>query len=342
MITNSSSGKSTEASGLQDLAEGDVRTDQQPLSDIPVGHEVEGQPTPAENQLAELIGVDWGTTNLRVMRIGNEGQVLDLRQDERGASKLQQSDFASILREVAADWLDEAIPVLVCGMAGSRDGWREIGYRECPVSLSDLKPVDVSTDGLSIAIVAGASMMADGELVDVMRGEETQVMGLSECDETSLIVTPGTHSKWIRCSEGSIISFRSFLTGDLFAAIRAETLLGHEMGEAGGDPAAFEAGVRVALQDRALTAILFSVRTAKLSGRIPPASTADYLSGLLIGSEIAAQNLQPHDPVAILGTSVLGERYAAALAVAGALNVKNTDAVVASAKGLWRIHKANQ
>jgi 2-dehydro-3-deoxygalactonokinase len=342
MITNSSTVNVPDVAAPQEPGNAEDRAERQSIATSLVGSAAGNQIPQATGQVTELIGVDWGTTNLRIMRIGHDGQILDFRNDERGASKLRQADFAVILKEMAADWLEEAVPVLICGMAGSRDGWRETGYRQCPVSLADLRPVDVSMDGFSIAIVPGVSLVTDGELVDVMRGEETQVMGLSDLANDAVIVTPGTHSKWIQCSEGSIVSFRSFLTGDLFSAIRAETLIGHEMGDAGSDPQAFEAGVRRALEDSALTAILFSVRTARLSGTIPATSSADYLSGMLIGSEIAAQKLRPDDAIMVLGTTDLGERYAAALAVAGARNVETIDSATAVAKGLWRIHRATR
>jgi 2-dehydro-3-deoxygalactonokinase len=342
MITNSSTDNVPDVAAPQEPASAEDRAARLSAAAMPVNAGTAGQIPPATTDVTELIGVDWGTTNLRIMRIGREGQIIDFRHDERGASRLRRDDFAPILEELAADWLDESVPVLICGMAGSRDGWRETGYRQCPVSLADLRPLDVSMNGVSIAIVPGVSLVIDGELADVMRGEETQVMGLSDCRDDAVIVTPGTHSKWIHCSDGSIVSFRSFLTGDLFSAIRAETLIGHEMGDAGTDPQAFEAGVRRALQDSALTAILFSVRTTRLSGALPATSTADYLSGLLIGAEIAAQQLRPDDPIAVLGTTALGERYAAALAVAGARNVETIDAAAAAARGLWRIHRATQ
>ena len=287
-----------------------------------------------------LIGVDWGTTNLRVMRIGSEGQTLDSRHDPRGAAKVRPGEFGAILRDVAGDWLDPKTPVLVCGMAGARNGWLETEYRECPVSLDTIAPVRVPDGELDIAIVPGVSLHMDGALIDVMRGEETQVLGLDGIEEGALIVTPGTHSKWIRCDSGTINTFRTFLTGDLFAAIRSETLLGHEMGDAGSDQEAFETGVRRALEDNALTAILFSVRTARLSGRIAETSTADYLSGLLVGAEVAAQRVVRDSPIVVLGTTALCTTYALALTIAGSHNVRTIDSTNAAAKGLWRIRQA--
>jgi 2-dehydro-3-deoxygalactonokinase len=292
---------------------------------------------------AKLIGIDWGTSNLRLMQIAEGGAVLAIRNDPRGASQLSAADFYPVLRELAGDWLEMGLPVLVCGMAGARGKWLETGYRPCPARLEDLTPVRVEGHCIDVTIVPGvAAVSAGGDLVDVMRGEETQVMGLPADAQTGLVVTPGTHSKWISSDAGTIQNFRSFMTGDLFAAIRGGTLLGQDMGEPGNDVAAFEEGVRRALSDPALTAVLFSVRTERLAERLPATSTADYLSGLLIGAEIAAQGPAEGRTISLIGTPTLNGRYAAALALAGFTDVHQLDAPTAGARGLWRIHEAHQ
>lgn len=294
---------------------------------------------------AALIGVDWGTSNLRVMRIGEDGAILDVRTDPRGAARLGAADFHSVLHEVAGDWVSDTRQVLVCGMAGARGKWRETGYRSCPAGLPDLTPVAI--DGadeadLAIAIVPGLSLSSKAGLADVMRGEETQVMGLPDGMQANLVVTPGTHSKWIRFEGGRICDFRTFMTGELFAAVRAGTVLGEEMGDPGTDLAAFEEGVQQALSDRALSAILFSVRTKRLSGLLSPSSTADYLSGLLIGAEIIAQDRAADRPITLVGPPTLNARYAKALDMAGFAEVQAVDANAATARGLWRIHEAHR
>lgn len=294
------------------------------------------------NAKAKLIGVDWGTSNLRIMKIAHGGAVLDMRADHRGAASLAQDLFYPVLQEIAGDWLATGLPVLVCGMAGALGKWRETGYQLCPAGLSDLAPVVVDGHGHSIAIVPGVSISKSGALADVMRGEETLVMGLPEHARTGLVVTPGTHSKWISVEDGRIDSFRSFMTGDLFAAIRAGTLLGQDMGDPGGDLGAFEDGVIRALSDPALTAVLFSVRTERLADRLPATSTADYLSGLLIGAEIAAQGHPNGRSISLIGAPALNSRYAAALTLAGFTEVRELDAPTIGAMGLWRIHEAHQ
>lgn len=288
----------------------------------------------------ELIGVDWGTSNLRVMRIAQGGAVLDSRSDPRGAGGLAPNEFHGVLTEVAGDWLDDRLPVLISGMAGARGRWREMAYLPCPAGVADLaRDVASPDDAPHVFIVPGVAVFEDGRLQDVIRGEETQVFGLDAPDD-AVVVGPGTHSKWIRTAGGRVTDFRTFVTGELFAAIRKGTILGADMSEPGVDDDAFVSGVERALGDPAVTAALFSVRVEGLAGRLSPTSSADYLSGLLIGAEVAAQADASHRPVILIGAEALSRRYAAALARGGFHDVRIADGAAATAKGLWRIHEA--
>lgn len=289
---------------------------------------------------AVLVGVDWGTSNLRVMRIAEGGAVLDSRSDPRGAGGLAPDQFHGVLQEVAGGWLTQGLPVLVSGMAGARGRWREMAYLPCPAGVADLASAVASPDDApQVRIVPGVAVFEDGLLQDVVRGEETQVFGLDAPDD-AIVVGPGTHSKWIRTLERRITGFRTFMTGELFAAIRTGTILGADMGDPGVDDDAFAAGVKRALRDPAVTAALFSVRVEGLAGRLSPASSADYLSGLLIGAEVDAQVDANDRPVILIGAEALCNRYAAALALGGFHDVRIADGAAATARGLWRIHEA--
>lgn len=289
---------------------------------------------------AVLVGVDWGTSNLRVMRIAEGGAVLDSRSDPRGAGGLAPDQFHGVLQEVSGGWLTQGLPVLVSGMAGARGRWREMAYLPCPAGVADLATAVASPDDApQVRIVPGVAVFEDGLLQDVVRGEETQVFGLDAPDD-AVVVGPGTHSKWIRTASGRITGFRTFMTGELFAAIRTGTILGADMGDPGVDDGAFAAGVQRALRDPAITAALFSVRVEGLAGRLSPAASADYLSGLLIGAEIGAQIDTRERPVVLIGADALCRRYAAALAMGGFHDVRIADGAAATAKGLWRIHEA--
>ncbi len=287
-----------------------------------------------------LIGVDWGTSNLRAMRIAEGGRVLDSRSDPRGAGGLIPDQFHDVLRDVAGDWLTEGLPVLVSGMAGARGRWREMPYLPCPAGVADLAGAVASPDDAPLVrLVPGVAAFEDERLQDVMRGEETQVFGLGLQDD-AVVVGPGTHSKWIRTTRGRITGFRTFMTGELFAAVRKGTILGADMGDPGVDDEAFAAGAARALRDPAVTANLFSVRVEGLAGRLSATSAADYLSGLLIGAEIAAQSDARDRPVILIGADTLCRRYAAALSLGGFNDVRIADGAAATALGLWRIHEA--
>lgn len=290
---------------------------------------------------AALIGVDWGSSNLRVLRIAAGGAVLDRRADPRGAVGLDPGDFPGVLEAVAGDWLADGTPALICGMAGARQGWVEVPYCPCPAGVAEVAAGLVRPDpGRPVAIVPGVSFTPGGVLSDVMRGEETQAFGLGG---DGVIVAPGTHSKWITVDAGRIIAIRTFMTGELFAAIRKGTLLGVGMGAPGGDAAAFRRGVERGLEDRALSAVLFSVRVESLAARLEPAGAADYLSGLLIGVEIVGQEQERlAGTLSLVGDPALSTRYAEALEIAGAGDVRVAEVEEATAAGLWRIWEAAQ
>lgn len=289
-----------------------------------------------------LIGIDWGTSNLRVFRIGEGGVVLDQRADPRGAGGLAPTDFAPVMAEVAGDWIKDSLPILVCGMAGAQDRWAAVPYRPCPAELSDIAAGLVQPADSPVRLVPGVGRdNADG-LQDVMRGEETQILGLlSDPGASARVVLPGTHSKWATVQNGRVTDFRTFMTGELFGAIRKATILGGGMGEPGVDDAAFKKGVLRGLSEPAVTAALFSVRIEKLSGRLQPESLADYLSGLLIGAEIGAQK-GPSEPLMLIGSDALVARYVRALYLAGFTDVSAVGGADITARGLWRIWKASQ
>lgn len=288
-----------------------------------------------------LVGVDWGTTRLRVMRLGEGGRILEHRVDPRGAGQLTPDAFAPVLESLAGDWMDSETPVLVCGMAGARMGWVEAPYVACPADVSTLASGTVEVPGKrAVRIIPGVCVSA-GDLGDVMRGEETQAMGLVDPGEDGMIVAPGTHSKWITVRDGRIRDVRTFMTGELFSAVLKATVVGQGVGTAGKDDAAFDDGVRHALANPGLSALLFSVRVGRLSGRLGPDAAADYLSGLLIGAEIAAAPGNGVQAVRLVGDGTLVGRYSRALTLAGRPTAPVTDGDSATARGLWRIREAS-
>jgi 2-dehydro-3-deoxygalactonokinase len=288
----------------------------------------------SERSAIALVGVDWGSTNLRAFALGADGAVLDRRTDDRGAPRRSPRRFAAVLDEVLGDWRADGAPVLVCGMAGARGGWVEAPYVETPAALADLTArLTVAAPG--VRIVPGVCKRENGRLIDVMRGEETQVLGALT---DGVAVCPGTHSKWVRVEGGRIIDLRTVMTGELFAVLRAHSILGRSMTEGPFDPAAFDEGVDRGLDDPDLSAALFSVRTAGLDGRLAPSAAPDYLSGLLIGAEIAGAGGGFAGPVHLIGAPALNDRYGRALARAGHASTP-VDPEAAVTRGLWRLWK---
>jgi 2-dehydro-3-deoxygalactonokinase len=300
-----------------------------------------------------LIALDWGSSQLRAFRFDAAGRIVEQRASADGASQLSggAAAFAAALHTLASDWLAPGVPVIACGMVGSAHGWREAAYVPCPVALDALheRLVDVPAgDGLVVRIVPGLSTRdADGQ-PDVMRGEETQLCGLLEAAPAlaarACVVMPGTHSKWVRLHDGRVAGYATRMTGELYALLRGQSVLARLMPEgagAGSDAAAFDRGVAVALRAGGadLARLLFGVRALGLFGELAPASAPDYLSGLLIGTEVASARAEAIDvPVALVGETALCERYTRAFA-AGGIAAQTFDAPLA-ARGLWRIARA--
>ncbi|MGM9480334.1 2-dehydro-3-deoxygalactonokinase [Roseateles sp. NT4] len=291
------------------------------------------------NTNAKLIALDWGSTRLRAFLLGTDGTVLETRQSEQGASTLSgESAFAQAFAAITTGWT--ALPALACGMVGSQHGWREAPYAPCPADAAALARAALQVKD-KLWILPG--LMRDGAQPDVMRGEETQIVGAlalhPELAAQSCLVLPGTHSKWARVGQGRVTGFATHMTGELYALLRQHSVLSRLMpadGSAPPSPQAFLAGVDAAREDGALSHQLFAVRTLGLFKRLPPADLPDYLSGLLIGHEIAHE-LKAGAPecLALIGDPALCERYALALGRFGVhapLQLDNT-----APAGLWQL-----
>lgn len=293
-----------------------------------------------------LLALDWGTTSVRAYRLGAGGSVLDQREAPLGLQRVGATGFPEALRQVIGDWAELPVTRIACGMVGSRQGWIEAPYQACPVRLEGLGSGLVRTPGGELAIVGGITCRDEAQVPDVMRGEETQIAGLpDDALAEALVVHPGTHSKWARVEAGSIASFTTYMTGEMFSVLRSASLLGRMMAPAEGfDAAAFERGAARGLSDGSVGDFvhrIFAARTLALFDELAPTAIADYLSGLLIGAEVAAgraaaqrRSARPPD-VWLLGAADLCRRYALVFERAGvAFHVGPDDAV---ARGLWRI-----
>lgn len=272
-----------------------------------------------------LIGVDWGTTRLRAALMEDDGTVVARAGSDKGLMAAGGA-FEDALAEVIGPWLESIpAPILMSGMVGSRQGWVEAPYVAPPVTLRDLAraAVPVETRLGPARIVPGVALRGDTGPADVMRGEETEIFGaLDRLGRTGgTFVMPGTHSKWVSVADGAIVDFRTFMTGEVFAALKGHTILGRTMSEAAGAGEEGDAFARGLAAARALGAAgdllsaLFAVRAEALFGRLAPGEGAAYLSGLLIGAEVAAA--ARGGEVILVGAAALAERYRTALEAAG-------------------------
>jgi len=268
-----------------------------------------------------LVGVDWGTSSLRAARLGPAGEVLEERSMPRGILTVPAGGFPAVFEEACGDWMrPPGALALICGMAGSRQGWIEAPYAACPAGFAEVASQLAWIEPGRIAIVPGLACEAHG-VPDVMRGEETQVFGALDLLglASAVLVLPGTHSKWVHAVDGRIERFATFMTGECYALLRQHSILARMMPAADAelDVPAFEQGVRHALRSGTLLHAAFSARTLALFERLAPAALPSYLSGLVIGEELRAQDLSGTPGVVVIGAEALTRRYELALATLG-------------------------
>jgi 2-dehydro-3-deoxygalactonokinase len=276
---------------------------------------------PVVSSPARLIALDWGTSNLRASLLDGEGRMIETRAGAGGVMAVPEQRFEAALRALAGDWLDaHRVPLIASGMIGSRQGWREAPYLDCPADQSAaaamLTRVELS-GGAVLHIAPGLRCHSAGDRLgdstsdstgdsggdsaggsagdrapghfDVMRGEETQLWG-AELAAGSVCVLPGTHSKWAWMGAGGRIErFATYMTGELYGLLTQHGILGRLMQFGEKRPAAFEMGVRLGLAEHArATHAIFAARTAGLMGQHEAQALPDFLSGILIGIEIGS------------------------------------------------------
>ena len=284
--------------------------------------------------------VDWGTTSFRLWLLDDTGAVLAASRSEQGILNCPKKAFAPVLEEHLQNaGAPASLPVMICGMAGSRQGWVETGYLDAPLDLPAVinGAVAVSDSTRDVRILPGIAQR-ERAVPDVMRvGEETQLLGLMEAPGTTLVCIPGTHSKWIRLDGDRIERFTTFLTGELFSLIGRKTILRHAITGTGIDVPVFRRTVIRALDDPArLTADLFAIRAGHLLDFTTSEQGSSTLSGLLIGTEIAAARKAYPDTnqVQLISSGILSDLYTIGLDEAG-FEISHMDAEAAAQRGLF-------
>jgi len=287
-------------------------------------------------RMLDWIAVDWGTTHCRAWAVGPGGRILAEAASDDGMGGLAPDAYEPALLRLVESWLDaRTVDVFACGMVGARQGWIEAPYRAVPCSPLGLPLVEAPTNDsrLRVRILPGLKQAFPA---DVMRGEETQIGGALALVPgfDGVILLPGTHSKWVHVSAGEIVSFRSYMTGEMFGLLADRSVLRHSVGS-GWDTAAFLESVEETLsRPESLAAKLFAIRADGLFQGLSPATARARLSGFLIGAELAgAKAYWLGTPVALVGAKGLADAYAAALGAQG-LECRRLDVNDATRAGL--------
>lgn len=269
--------------------------------------------------------LDWGTSSLRAMLVSDSGDTLDTRETASGGIQfVRDGAFEAALMSVVGEWFSAhgPLPVLASGMITSRNGWIELPYVDTPGGIPELaagtKKLTLA-NGAVITFLPGMRNPASKPFPDVMRGEETQIVGFG-LDRDRTLVLPGTHSKWARIKSGRIDGFQTYATGEVFALLTKHSFIAKAQDPAPGaepDWESFDLGAKFAAgndasADAFLSAI-FSARTGILDGRLKPENILDYVSGLVIGSEFrqarTAGWFKAGETIGIVGNNVLNSRY---------------------------------
>ena len=292
-----------------------------------------------------LIGLDWGSTNLRAFAFNAQGEVVDRAESSCGALTLSgAAQFDNALVAIIGDWVKQhpAARLVACGMVGAKSGWGEAGY----VGLNDAagtalaevlaaKVVTVETSLGVLAIIPGIK----SEEPDVMRGEETQLVGSGVSD--GIVVLPGTHCKWVNMNGGRVESFATFYTGEMNSLIRGHSSVGALIKTAPDidDIAAYEMGLNYARAGAATWLHdLFVLRASVVTGQRTEAFVSTVLAGWLLGCEISAALTMYPDTrgVVLVASQTLVPWYERATrAFCVSCDALNAEQV--TTRGLWRV-----
>ncbi len=293
-----------------------------------------------------LISVDWGTTNARAWLLDGAGDVRLRASSKAGMGGLAPDDFAPALEALIGAWRSDHadVPVLLSGMVGAKGGWAEAGYVDCPFDASALADGLVAVaDG--VYIVPGAKTLrtvGTQPVRDVMRGEEVQILGaLAEHVDLTQLCLPGTHSKWVEVVRGRARDFSTYMTGELFAVLASESILARSVGQPADRAfgSAFEDGVEVG-RAAPVASALFGVRTRDVLGGLPERQNRAFLSGVLIGHEVAgAVERGLLTKVGLCGQGSLAALYARALKTIE-VDVVTLDVEAATLRGHRAVAKA--
>lgn len=301
---------------------------------------------------AASVLVDWGTTNFRAYLLDDAGKCIAEKSAPCGISQIN-GNFESILNNHIGDWLEsnKELTVVLAGMIGSQIGWKNTPYINCPAPVKDFGQYGVQVTEFNNGncfIIPGMKQSTPNGKIDVMRGEELQVVGasfLATVDEDNLYCCPGTHTKWVTVEDGEITSISTAMTGELFALLCNQSILANSIDTSVLDNAAFMKGIKFSEQSGGLLNHIFSVRTQFVTGKQDTSAGAGFLSGILIGHEIRdiieSNSTNLTGMCHIIGSSSLSTLYQTALnyfGISSAL-ISDKEASIAGANSLIKMLK---
>ncbi|AFK01445.1 2-dehydro-3-deoxygalactonokinase [Cronobacter sakazakii] len=267
---------------------------------------------------SRYIAIDWGSTNLRAW-LYQDAQCQESRQSEAGVTRLNGRTPEAVLAQVTEGWRDDATPVVMAGMVGSNAGWKTAPYLPCPARFADIGS-QLTTVAERVFIIPGLCVSRDDNR-NVMRGEETQLLGARELAPAPLYIMPGTHCKWVQADAQQVNDFRTVMTGELHHLLLTHSLIGAGLPEQQQSADAFNAGLEQGAETDAPLTRLFEARAAHVLGSLAREHVAEFLSGLLIGNEVASQlrHWQPDSkqPLTLVASPSLASRYQRALSLLG-------------------------
>lgn len=257
---------------------------------------------------ARYIAIDWGSTNLRAWLYQGDN-CLESRQSEAGVTRLNGKSPKAVLAEVTQHWRDSATPVVMAGMVGSNVGWKTAPYLPVPAHFSAIGE-RLTAVGDNVWIIPGLCVSRDDNH-NVMRGEETQLLGARTLSPSSVYVMPGTHCKWVQADAEQIHDFRTVMTGELHHLLLQYSLVGAGLPEQQPSSDAFAAGLAHGIHSPVVLPQLFEVRASHVLGNLPREQVSEFLSGLLIGAEVASMSDQfaGSQSITIVAGTALTSRY---------------------------------
>ncbi|MGU9649929.1 2-dehydro-3-deoxygalactonokinase [Salmonella enterica] len=289
---------------------------------------------------ARYIAIDWGSTNLRAWLYQGD-KCLESRQSEAGVTRLNGKSPDAVLAEVTTHWRDSATPtpVVMAGMIGSNVGWQNAPYLPVPALFSAIGE-QLTAVGDNIWIIPGLCVSREDNH-NVMRGEETQLLGARELSPSSVYVMPGTHCKWVQTDTQQIHDFRTVMTGELHHLLLRHSLVGAGLPEQEVSGDAYAAGLERGLNSPAVLPSLFEVRASHVLGHLAREQVSDFLSGLLIGAEVASmsESFAAQQAITLVAGPALILRYQQAFRAIGR-DVSTVDGDMAFQAGIRSIAHA--